>query len=99
MMERTPWWPPWGSLHHRRDRKSTSLNSSHSQISYAVFCLKKKKYQRIRAKERRQRYVLPLYLQPASDQQDHEMIDSCGRFMHINTVCRKSKSSVVTIHL
>src|SRR5688572_32534047 len=27
------------------DRKSTRLNSSHSQISYAVFCLKKKKYQ------------------------------------------------------
>src|SRR2546430_7248072 len=31
-----------GSL-ARRDRKSTRLNSSHSQISYAVFCLKKKK--------------------------------------------------------
>src|SRR2546430_14480152 len=31
-------------LHRLRDRKSTRLNSSHSQISYAVFCLKKKKY-------------------------------------------------------
>src|SRR2546430_10121797 len=31
----------------RGDRKSTRLNSSHSQISYAVFCLKKKKYTRI----------------------------------------------------
>src|SRR2546430_11751355 len=43
------------ALHHQRmlaagaaqhlleDRKSTRLNSSHSQISYAVFCLKKKK--------------------------------------------------------
>src|SRR2546427_4586247 len=30
--------PSW-----QRDRKSTRLNSSHSQISYAVFCLKKKK--------------------------------------------------------
>src|SRR5256885_7939919 len=30
---------PW----HRRDRKSTRLNSSHLVISYAVFCLKKKK--------------------------------------------------------
>src|SRR2546427_2466472 len=30
------------SMHHT-DRKSTRLNSSHSQISYAVFCLKKKK--------------------------------------------------------
>src|SRR3712207_7827264 len=28
-----------------RDRKSTRLNSSHANISYAVFCLKKKKYQ------------------------------------------------------
>src|SRR2546427_1890402 len=33
-------WSPWGI---QRDRKSTRLNSSHSQISYAVFCLKKKK--------------------------------------------------------
>src|SRR2546427_6453880 len=30
------------------DRKSTRLNSSHSQISYAVFCLKKKKNTRAR---------------------------------------------------
>src|SRR2546427_3108970 len=36
-----------GELRHvrQRDRKSTRLNSSHSQISYAVFCLKKKKKQ------------------------------------------------------
>src|SRR2546430_9673482 len=32
---------PTISIHE--DRKSTRLNSSHSQISYAVFCLKKKK--------------------------------------------------------
>src|SRR5438270_2660985 len=31
----------------RQDRKSTRLNSSHSQISYAVFCLKKKVVDRI----------------------------------------------------
>src|SRR2546427_4562287 len=31
-----------GRLVRARDRKSTRLNSSHSQISYAVFCLKKK---------------------------------------------------------
>src|SRR2546430_11156026 len=30
-------------LEFQEDRKSTRLNSSHSQISYAVFCLKKKK--------------------------------------------------------
>src|SRR2546427_4371882 len=35
---------PAGAAHAvQQDRKSTSLNSSHSQISYAVFCLKKKK--------------------------------------------------------
>src|SRR2546430_11271755 len=33
-----------------QDRKSTRLNSSHSQISYAVFCLKKKKKQTNRRK-------------------------------------------------
>src|SRR2546430_12816360 len=43
--------PPGGEpldIAHRGDegdRKSTRLNSSHSQISYAVFCLKKKKKQ------------------------------------------------------
>src|SRR2546427_3382745 len=50
LRRRDPWrWrrgrarPPDGSSDPRRDRKSTRLNSSHSQISYAVFCLKKKK--------------------------------------------------------
>src|SRR6266542_3483374 len=33
----------------RRDRKSTRLNSSHGSISYAVFCLKKKKVAQSRA--------------------------------------------------
>src|SRR2546427_8609866 len=37
-----PWTPP--RCECGPDRKSTRLNSSHSQISYAVFCLKKKKY-------------------------------------------------------
>src|SRR3712207_8194572 len=44
---------------HGRDRKSTRLNSSHSNISYAVFCLKKKK----------KHFILPLpllYLCPLS---------------------------------
>src|SRR2546430_6034836 len=35
-------------LHAVLDRKSTRLNSSHSQISYAVFCLKKKNSRRHR---------------------------------------------------
>src|SRR2546430_6116746 len=39
--------PPVGLCGRLRiDRKSTRLNSSHSQISYAVFCLKKKKCRR-----------------------------------------------------
>src|SRR3712207_8697835 len=44
---RRPLSPPevrcMSQLHHARDRKSTRLNSSHANISYAVFCLKKKK--------------------------------------------------------
>src|SRR2546430_13671470 len=36
------------TVFYRRDRKSTRLNSSHSQISYAVFCLKKKKIDTLR---------------------------------------------------
>src|SRR3712207_8003243 len=33
----------WRLLNGSQDRKSTRLNSSHANISYAVFCLKKKK--------------------------------------------------------
>src|SRR5205085_8676347 len=39
---RCDWCSFLSSYRIRRDRKSTRLNSSHSQISYAVFCLKKK---------------------------------------------------------
>src|SRR5256885_7528913 len=39
---------PSERLHGQRDRKSTRLNSSHLVISYAVFCLKKKKQQQRR---------------------------------------------------
>src|SRR5476651_1995072 len=35
-------WSPNGRHGSNRDRKSTRLNSSHANISYAVFCLKKK---------------------------------------------------------
>src|SRR5690349_23327501 len=37
--------------HPERDRKSTRLNSSHVEISYAVFCLKKKKIKGSRRQE------------------------------------------------
>src|SRR5437764_10661671 len=44
--------PPWSAhIRKRRDRKSTRLNSSHRCISYAVFCLKKKK------KKKTNRYI------------------------------------------
>src|SRR5215204_7201269 len=39
--------PPVRRRRGREDRKSTRLNSSHTVISYAVFCLKKKKNKRI----------------------------------------------------
>src|SRR2546421_5755622 len=39
------------------DRKSTRLNSSHDQISYAVFCLKKKKRKRLSTK----RFFIPTH--------------------------------------
>src|SRR2546426_2070431 len=40
-----------GEFQLREDRKSTRLNSSHLVISYAVFCLKKKKNKRKRCSE------------------------------------------------
>src|SRR3989442_11904242 len=41
----------WNSPPRRPDRKSTRLNSSHVRISYAVFCLKKKKIPNLRQQE------------------------------------------------
>src|SRR5688572_33448479 len=45
---------------HDQDRKSTRLNSSHSQISYAVFCLKKKKKKK-KTKNKKKRYKYKTY--------------------------------------
>src|SRR2546427_2154856 len=50
------------------DRKSTRLNSSHSQISYAVFCLKKKKQKIVT------QYRAPAY-QQLRDRQSMELVD------------------------
>src|SRR5689334_23601435 len=44
-------------IYDAKDRKSTRLNSSHSSISYAVFCLKKKKNTHYR--ERNQHEAIP----------------------------------------
>src|SRR5207249_5666891 len=52
----TKWWKPIVVIEYNRlpplgrDRKSTRLNSSHVSISYAVFCLKKKKKNKIKTK-------------------------------------------------
>src|SRR5215469_11640270 len=44
---------PRGRLCGRQDRKSTRLNSSHVEISYAVFCLKKKKKNKAHLKKKK----------------------------------------------
>src|SRR5258708_9050777 len=50
------------ALSRKRDRKSTRLNSSHQIISYAVFCLKKKKTTRaIWATSHRAKATPPLF--------------------------------------
>src|SRR5438270_4600543 len=45
-------------LNKLADRKSTRLNSSHSQISYAVFCLKKKKKKKKKKKYNNKKTII-----------------------------------------
>src|SRR5438477_839433 len=45
-------------LQVEEDRKSTRLNSSHMSISYAVFCLKKKKKKRIQSTQKKAKYIV-----------------------------------------
>src|SRR5947209_16470992 len=49
---------------HALDRKSTRLNSSHANISYAVFCLKKKKQEQNEATEAHHTVSLCIYICP-----------------------------------
>src|SRR2546427_5416419 len=58
---------PSGHTTWKVDRKSTRLNSSHSQISYAVFCLKKKKNTNthIRTKQNSRKMMNPIALAEA----------------------------------
>src|SRR5256886_7231472 len=76
------------------DRKSTRLNSSHSQISYAVFCLKKKKQITIRValvnitlsalrRAPRCRTPLPTALHPATRATSRQLALSTAGFSHI----------------
>src|SRR5947208_5795304 len=55
------------------DRKSTRLNSSHQIISYAVFCLKKKKKQYT--------YTLHIDLQTADPNQHHPLLTNIGEHL------------------
>src|SRR5204863_6337638 len=59
--------------HGRRDRKSTRLNSSHVEISYAVFCLKKKKKKNPnpQSSQTRQNHT-PCELIPTTSRTDHD---------------------------
>src|SRR3989440_17198 len=71
-----------------RDRKSTRLNSSHDQISYAVFCLKKKK--NTSELQSRSDLVCRLLLEKkkrlCSLRPRPQHVDR-GRETHVNTVC------------
>src|SRR2546430_11371684 len=58
------------------DRKSTRLNSSHSQISYAVFCLKKKKTTVRDSSTTHKDKILPTSLSKASS------LESAGHGLH-----------------
>src|SRR3712207_8858067 len=53
----------WSALEvpgHLGDRKSTRLNSSHANISYAVFCLKKKKpHHRYNSNKKNRQHIIP----------------------------------------
>src|SRR5256886_10072102 len=78
--------PPSRSM--KPDRKSTRLNSSHSQISYAVFCLKKKKRNHA---QRRTRYragkLSSNWLAPAHGRSATQLHPSAAR-AHIGALCR-----------
>src|SRR2546430_11241132 len=91
---------PCTQTHCSGDRKSTRLNSSHSQISYAVFCLKKKHIyflltQLLEPDQRRLELLFPcgsssvngahhLLDVPALEHQDQRMESVCGNVSRAN---------------
>src|SRR6266571_2715640 len=79
---RPPWSRSWGRSAPERDRKSTRLNSSHMSISYAVFCLKKKKKEFQRVTLARKIQVITMTIRPGQNQHlQHLLIElpSFGR--------------------
>src|SRR2546422_6859263 len=79
-----------GRLDGKRDRKSTRLNSSHGYISYAVFCLKKKK-QNVQTplQERQIRHLRPLRTRPGPPDGAAVAAGECRR-------CKESVRHVTT---
>src|SRR5260221_1981575 len=62
---------------HDRDRKSTRLNSSHTVISYAVFCLKKKKDLKMASTS-----TYSARMKPSDSNADSTMTGWCHQCMH-----------------
>src|SRR2546421_6025696 len=77
---------PAQSSRRRTDRKSTRLNSSHDQISYAVFCLKKKKKHKaikpLTTKTLRKEHNTDLSQTPSTFTGTHHTPTVCSRHRH-----------------
>src|SRR5690625_6979976 len=88
--------PPWPahSPGAAGDRKSTRLNSSHVAISYAVFCLKKKKNTRAKTYLRSSAFICGyiLCLTTAAIGADHVQLQSHHRV----ATCRPASQATVT---
>src|SRR2546428_4438619 len=93
---RTPAWPRLDPPRHlaapllQRDRKSTRLNSSHDQISYAVFCLKKKKKSLLRPSPDHSRTLQPPCRTPPtspSPPTSPTLLRCPSRVRHTTTCC------------
>src|SRR3989440_7937374 len=68
----------------RTDRKSTRLNSSHDQISYAVFCLKKKKKNKDTLFRQKRQTILTLLLSARkSGQSSKTLLDVSSSWGHL----------------
>src|SRR2546421_3324525 len=74
------------------DRKSTRLNSSHDQISYAVFCLKKKNTQHVQIIENEVTDRMSVPVEAAEGDQPHEQLYIQGHALQL--VSRRPKDDI-----
>src|SRR5256885_9830049 len=82
---------------HAEDRKSTRLNSSHLVISYAVFCLKKKKNTRYTAILRIRNRLLKLkYTYVSSTTICMYMVNSLGRIVYATLIPCDTQDSIAS---